>query len=279
MEIHVVERNGSMVALLDDDMTIVKPVYNYLKFQKQKDRAINTLKAQGTDLKIFWEFLKHNGLNYKEVTPKTIAMFIDYLRSNEDDFLGMNVASARTPKTINRILSSVHGFYQYQADMEELDNPMLSHEINRPQSMFKELLYHARKDNKTTQSIFKIKESDYKVHLVTDAEMEAVLSRLTKKRDILLYKMLFLTGARIQEILDLEMESIPIPDTSKQVGLLEQIKSKGKYRDLYALRERIEELESDKDKLIAQLVDYEEIKDENERLKAQINKNNLKVVK
>ena len=35
MEIHVVERNGSMVALLDDDMTIVKPVYNYLKFQKQ----------------------------------------------------------------------------------------------------------------------------------------------------------------------------------------------------------------------------------------------------
>lgn len=216
MEIHVVERNGSMVALLDDDMTIVKPVYNYLKFQKQKDRAINTLKAQGTDLKIFWEFLKHNGLNYKEVTPKTIAMFIDYLRSNEDDFLGMNVASARTPKTINRILSSVHGFYQYQADMEELDNPMLSHEINRPQSMFKELLYHARKDNKTTQSIFKIKESDYKVHLVTDAEMEAVLSRLTKKRDILLYKMLFLTGARIQEILDLEMESIPIPDTSKQ---------------------------------------------------------------
>lgn len=163
--------------------------------------------------------------------------------------------------------------------MEELDNPMLSHEINRPQSMFKELLYHARKDNKTTQSIFKIKESDYKVHLVTDAEMEAVLSRLTKKRDILLYKMLFLTGARIQEILDLEMESIPIPDTSKQVGLLEQIKSKGKYRDLYALRERIKELESDKDKLIAQLVDYEEIKDENERLKAQINKNNLKVVK
>ena len=75
------------------------------------------------------------------------------------------------------------------------------------------------------------------------------------------------------------MESIPIPDTSKQVGLLEQIKSKGKYRDLYALRERIKELESDKDKLIAQLVDYEEIKDENERLKAQINKNNLKVVK
>ena len=60
-----------------------------------------------------------------------------------------------------------------------------------------------------------------------------------------------------------------------------QIKTKAQLQDekIKALRERIKELESDKDKLIAQLVDYEEIKDENERLKAQINKNNLKVVK
>lgn len=59
------------------------------------------------------------------------------------------------------------------------------------------------------------------------------------------------------------------------------IKTKAQLQDekIKALRERIKELESDKDKLIAQLVDYEEIKDENERLKAQINKNNLKVVK
>ena len=110
--------------------------------------------------------------------------------------------------------------------MQEIDNPMLMHEVNRPLNMFKGILEHARTDNKTKQSIFKLKESSHVVHLVTDAEMELVLSRLTKHRDILLYKMLYLTGARIQEILDLEIEAVPVPDMSKSIGVLKQIQSK-----------------------------------------------------
>ena len=49
-------------------------------------------------------------------------------------------------------------------------------------------------------------------NLVTDDEMELFLSHLDKRRDILLYKMLYLTGARIQEVLDLEIDSVPLPD-------------------------------------------------------------------
>ena len=46
MEICISEHNGKMVAvLLDDEMKIVKPVYDFLRFQQQKGRAINTLKA------------------------------------------------------------------------------------------------------------------------------------------------------------------------------------------------------------------------------------------
>ena len=99
--------------------------------------------------------------------------------------------------------------------------------------MFRGILEHARTDNQTKQSVFKLKESRHIVHLVTDKEMELVLQRLTKRRDILLYKMLYLTGARIQEILDLEIESIPMPDMSKSIGIAQQIQSKGKRRDLY----------------------------------------------
>lgn len=109
--------------------------------------------------------------------------------------------------------------------------------------MFKGILEHTRSDNKTKQSIFKLKESSYAVHLITDAEMEAVLSKLTKRRDILLYKMLYLTGARIQEILDLEIESVPVPDMSKSIGVLRQIQSKGKCRDLYVPMSLLAELD------------------------------------
>ena len=42
MELHVTKRKGrEIVVLLDNDMRIVKPVYDYLKYQDQRDRAIS----------------------------------------------------------------------------------------------------------------------------------------------------------------------------------------------------------------------------------------------
>ena len=344
MELHVIKREGrETVVLLDNEMRIVKPVYDYLKFQRQKDKALNTLKASGSDLRTYWEFLNDSGYEYDKVTPKMIAEFIDYLRASDDDVIALNKESKRTNKTINRILSTIHMFYQFEADMQEIDNPILMHDVNRPFNAFKGIMEHAKSDNKTKQSIFKVKESDYKMNLVTDGEMELFLSRLDKRRDILLYKMLYLTGARIQEVLDLEIDSVPLPDMSQLVGCFRQIKSKGTlmiwrvpqgrgtgsvsvittqtfsqnwfrdfieynnikdaYGDYYnltshqfrrsplddvvavkkdkiqlkddkiaSLREQVKKLEDDKKKLIVQLVDYEELKSENERLKKQLAK-------
>lgn len=91
MELHVIEREGrETVVLLDNEMRIVKPVYDYLKFQKQKDKALNTLKASGSDLRTYWEFLNDNGYEYDKVTPKMIAEFIDYLRASDDDVILCN---------------------------------------------------------------------------------------------------------------------------------------------------------------------------------------------
>ena len=169
MELHVTKRKGrEIVVLLDNDMRIVKPVYDYLKYQDQRDRAINTLIAYGNDLKAFWEFLSDYGYAYDEVSPKMIGEYKEYLMSEDDNIIAINKEGARTAKTINRMLSTLHGFYQYKADMQEIDNPLLMHEVNRPFNAFKGILEHARSDNKTKQSIFKVKESNYKINLVSD---------------------------------------------------------------------------------------------------------------
>lgn len=64
-------------------MEIVKPVYDYLKFQKQLGRAINSIKAYGTDLKIYFRYLEMGGLLYEQITPSDILRFIEYLREFE----------------------------------------------------------------------------------------------------------------------------------------------------------------------------------------------------
>lgn len=62
MELSVIKREEyKVVVLLDDKMRIVKPVQNYLNHQMQLGRSINTVIANGRDLKIYWDFL-----NYKK---------------------------------------------------------------------------------------------------------------------------------------------------------------------------------------------------------------------
>ena len=91
MELHVTKRKGrEIVVLLDNDMRIVKPVYDYLKYQDQRDRAINTLIAYGNDLKAFWEFLSEFGYTYDEVSPKMIGEYKEYLMSEDDNIIAIN---------------------------------------------------------------------------------------------------------------------------------------------------------------------------------------------
>lgn len=249
MELSVIKQGDSgVVVLLDDEMRIVKPVYAYLKQQARLDRSFNTIIANGRDLKLYWEFLNYMGYDYTEVTPITIGEFIEFLRSSEeymdDKIIILYGTSKRTGKTINRILSTVYCFYKFCCLVTEIKNPIIMEEINRQQNMFKSFLHHARNNNKIGKSIFKIKQSEAVITIIPDAHIELLMNRLQNSRDKLILKILYLTGARIGEVLDLKIENIPYPNLDETFGVLKNIKSKGKCRNLFIPMKLIEEIDS-----------------------------------
>ena len=247
MELHSIRyKEKDIIVLLDDNMKLVKPVYDYLKYLRQKDRAFNTIKANATDLKLYWEFLNRENYKYDEVIPNTIGEFIEYLREPNatDNVVSIYSESKRTGKTINRILSTVYNFYKYCGMIKEVNNPIIMEDVNRPFNMFKSLLHHARSNNKTKKSIFKVRESKTTFKLVSDNDAEIFLNNLPTWRDKLIFRILYLTGARIGEVLELQIEDIPYPDISKEIGILENIKSKGKTRHLYIPMALLEEIDN-----------------------------------
>ena len=249
MELSVIKQGDrGIVVLLDDKMKIVKPVYAYLKQQARLDRSFNTIIANGRDLKLYWEFLNYMGYEYTEVTPITIGEFIEFLRSSEeymdDKIIILYGTSKRTGKTINRILSTVYCFYKFCCLVTEIKNPIIMEEINRQQNMFKSFLHHARKNNKIGKPIFKIKQSEAVITIIPDAHIELLMNCLQNGRDKLILKILYLTGARIGEVLDLKIENIPYPNLDETFGVLKNIKSKGRYRNLFIPMKLIEEIDS-----------------------------------
>jgi site-specific recombinase XerD len=246
MELIITDAKGlKKVILVDDQMKIVKPVLGFLRFQKQKGCEDNSIIAYGRDLKLFWEFIRNYGYSYDQIKPREILEFIEYIRQRDpvNNMSSLYAQSTRSAKTINRILSTVHVFYKYCTTLEVIDNPILMGEINRPYNMFKSLLHHAKRDNKTKKSIFKIKDSERSKRIITDDEAKMILSILPTWRDKLIFKILYFTGARIQEILDIQIEQVPLPDSNNEVGILRNIKSKGKHRDLYMPMDLIEEID------------------------------------
>lgn len=235
MELHTVAVHGSpRVVLLDDRMAPVRPVFRYLEFLRLKNRAPRTIGSYAQDLKTYWVFLSQKGYAYDEATPATINEYKAYLQSNDPDALVLYLESVRCGSTINRMLSTLKGFYGWCELLGAVElNPVLSQAVAMPPGMHKGMLHHARRDSRTVQGVFKVKESPRRVRIVTDEEMSAILDAANSERDKLLLSLLYMTGARIQEALDLQIGSIPIPDQFAPVSVVENIKSKGKRRDLY----------------------------------------------
>ena len=194
-------------------------------------------------MKIFFEFLEQRNWEYERIDVTMIREYVEYLRLPDERIVSLNVESKRTPATINRMIGTVYGFYCYQSAMNGITNPVITREVNSPNSIFRGLLYHTRKSNYTKQSIFKIKESDYQVHLLTETEIQKMYEGLPTVRDRLIFKFLIQSGARISETLALKIEDIPVPDFSSQISVLHHVKSKGRYRDIYIPTELLAELD------------------------------------
>lgn len=229
--------------VFDHQLRLVEPINDYLEFQRKIGRAENTICATAMDLMRFWEFMDENYYVWTDLSVDMIADFLDYLRGTQD--AEKSKRSARTNRTINRIVSSVRSFYEYQLNRDgKSEGTFPGNYETTSSNAYQGMLQHIKADRKTIQSVFKQKENLYQVHLVTEEEMQQFLSAVERTRDRLMFQMMYFTGARIQEVLDLEISSVPVPDEKKAVGIFRQIRSKGKKRDVYAPMNLIREMDT-----------------------------------
>ena len=164
--------------VLDQNMRLVHPVNEYLDYLALRGRAANTLKAYARDLKIFFEFLERRDLDYAKIDANMVRAYVEHLRSPDETMTFLHAESKRASSTINRMIGTVYGFYCHQAVVSGIDNPLLTKEVSGADSVFKGLLYHTRKSNYTKQSIFKVKEDNYRVRLLTETEIQSMYSVL-----------------------------------------------------------------------------------------------------
>lgn len=184
---------------------MLKDFENYLK--NVRKYSLNTINSYISDINIFLEYLHIQKLNYKDVSHEVIRSYLKYL----DEKKYKN-------SSINRILSSLNDYYNYLTKCKVTKYNYFE-DINRP-----------RKEKRLPNFI------NYSEYMNLLATVEKEENEFLKARNLLLLEILFDTGLRVSEAVNIEINNINKKEQSIKVlgkGNKERIVYYGDYAKNY----------------------------------------------
>jgi integrase len=206
--------------LVDDKGDPVEIVLKYIKYKDNIGAARNTLRAYCYHLKLFFEFLEQENLDYRDIGIDEMASFMRWLQNPYGSLKISPIAtvtSKRTAKTINIIISTVIGLYDYLMRHENYSiqlSTKLKKQIAGSQRGFKDYLYHINKNRSYNKKILKLKEPKTIPKTIPKDKISILLAACSNIRDKFLIQLLWESSIRIGEALALWLEDFEI-DASK----------------------------------------------------------------
>ena len=170
--------------------------FNYLSIEK--GLASNTISAYKLDIEKFFHYLSTNQLLVKQVTSEHLTSYVAWLRGLENTEFKIGESS------IARNVISIRSYFAYLAKEHKFDNPSINF---KPPKIGKRLPKALTIDQ--VMSMLNIVGSD-----------------LISSRDKALVELLYATGARVSELINLNTLDISTVDT--EAGVTTTVKLKGK---------------------------------------------------
>ena len=170
--------------------------FNYLSIEK--GLASNTISAYRLDIEKFFHYLSTNQLSLEQVTPEQLSFYVAWLRGMENTEFKIGESS------IARNVISIRSYFTYLAK---------EHKFNNPSSNFK--------PPKIGKRLPKALTIDQVMSMLNIAGTDLISSR-----DKALVELLYATGARVSELINLNTLDISTADT--QAGTTTTVKLKGK---------------------------------------------------
>jgi len=170
--------------------------FNYLSIEK--GLASNTISAYRLDIEKFFHYLSTNQLSLEQVTPEHLSSYVAWLRGMENTEFKIGESS------IARNIISIRSYFTYLAKEHKFNNP--SSNIKPP---------------KIGKRLPKALSIDQVMSMLNIAGTDLISSR-----DKALVELLYATGARVSELINLN--TLDISTFDSESGSTTTVKLKGK---------------------------------------------------
>ncbi len=213
--------------VLGEDQVPVEPVERFVAFLAAIERSPNTIKAYAHDLKDWFAFLAHRGLDWRSVTVEDVAGFVAWLRlppAARDGRVAVlpTVEHHCAAASVNRKLAALASFCEFHARhgvplAGVLTAMAPASRRGGSRGSFKPFLHHVTKSNPQRRRTVALVAPPPRPRVLTAAQTQAILDGCTRLRDRLLFALLLDTGVRIGEALGLRHEDVEIAERQVRV--------------------------------------------------------------
>lgn len=183
----------------------IEPVESYLAWLSDIERSPNTVRAYALDPKSYWSFLEASELAWDRVTLEQLGRFTAWLRQPAGNVMLAGARPARSSRTVNRMLTTVFGFYEYHARSGGEVAKALVDTARSGRGSYKPFL-HGIAAAKPRGRVGRLREQRRLPATLSLAQVAAVIHGQARLRDRFLFALLFGTGMRVGQALGLRHE-------------------------------------------------------------------------
>src|SRR5438270_10667300 len=205
--------------VMDEEGKLVGPIVQYLKYLDRIGSARHTLRSYAAALRLYWEFLSQEQLDWQDITLDDLSRFVLWLKLPSGSLKVLPaypVEQARSNRTINHTLTVVRSFYDYHWRMEEVSTNLKDKTTTSLPGRFrryKGFLHHISKGSPLAKNILRQKEEKrQRPPTITKDQVQELLNACTNERDRLLVRLLYETAMRVGESLALFVEDIDVAE-------------------------------------------------------------------
>lgn len=229
--------------VIDDEGALVEPIGQYLKYLDRVGAARNTLRSYATALRLYWQYLMQQELDWQQVTLDHLAQFVVWLKLPSGSLKvlpAQPVEQARSNRTINHTLMVVRGFYDYHWRMEDTPTNVKDKTttyLPARARRYKSFLHHITKGSPVTKNILRQKEEKQpQPKVLTKDQVQTLLDACSNRRDRLLIWLLYESAARIGELLALFVEDVDVAENQIHICDRGELENEAEIKTIHAPR-------------------------------------------
>jgi len=194
--------------VIGPDLRPVELVDEYLAWLTDCERSPNTVEAYAHDLRAFWTFLTERGLCWDGVGVMELGEFAAWVRRPAENVVVLAEGAGRlSARTVNRMLSGVVGFYEFQARRGSTLAKDLVVKTRSGRGGYKPFLHGIARARPRGRAVRLPEQRSFPKTLSLE-QVAAVIDCQERLRDRFLFALLASTGMRIGQALGLRHEDV-----------------------------------------------------------------------